>query len=78
MAENKSKISVGMICLRQLFGHDLKKIIDDEIIKGNQVVISGDFNSNYDQLKEWMLNIRLKDLMHENHGRSHITYQRQQ
>ena len=50
MSENKDKIPAIMIFPRQIFGYDLKKLIEEKSDRGNQLVVSGDFNSSYEAL----------------------------
>ena len=76
MAENEGEIPSSIKCPRQLFGQDLREFINEKITHGHQLVISGDFNSGYNELKNWFLDEGLKDIMAERHGKSPITYQR--
>ena len=45
----------NIICPRILFGHDLRKAIEKYISQGHQMIVCGDFNSEYDGLTEWFL-----------------------
>ena len=60
----------------QLFRYNLKEFISKKFSMGHQLMISGDFNSEYDELSNWFLGKGLKDVMAEQHGKSPITYQR--
>jgi len=44
-------------CPRQLFGNDLRKFVEERIKQGNQIILMGDFNSEYAVLRDWMLNL---------------------
>ncbi|GFH48946.1 hypothetical protein CTEN210_05422 [Chaetoceros tenuissimus] len=48
-------------CPRQLFGWDLKKFISNKIEEGHQIVLMGDFNSEFEDLKEWMQELMLEE-----------------
>ena len=52
MSENKSKIPTNIICPRQLFGHDLKEMINKYTAAGHNVILQGDFNSDYENLNK--------------------------
>ena len=43
---------------------------------GHPLIVSGDFNSDYNSLTNWMQDIGLTDLVHSRHGKAPITYQR--
>ena len=45
--ENKEKLPESVKCLRQLFEHDLCKVIDKYINLGDQMIVCDDFNSEY-------------------------------
>ena len=66
MAENATEIPEGITCPRQLYGHDLKKFINSKSEAGHQVIVLGDFNSNYVDLQEWINNIGCKDIFNKN------------
>ena len=66
----------GTNCPRQLFGIDLKQAIDDKIAQGHQIIVMGDFNSEYANLSKWMLESGLQDLIHKIHGKGPRTYNR--
>ena len=55
-------------CPRKLFGHDLKKFIQDQQEKGHQILVMGDFNSEYSQLRTWMADLALLDIIGKKHG----------
>ena len=50
MSENKDKLPESIKCPRQLFGYDLSKAIEKYTDKGNQLIVCGDFNSQYEDL----------------------------
>ena len=75
MSNNKANIP-DIDCPRQLFGIDLKNEIEQFINKGHNIIVMGDFNSHYDHLSTWMLDIGLIDLISDVHGRCPITHTR--
>ena len=77
MSENLDKIPETN-CPRQLFGLDLKKTIEEKIELGHQIIVMGDFNCVYKNLKKWMGELGLIDLMFEKHGPCPPTHQRSQ
>jgi len=50
-------------CPRQLFGYDLRKFIEQQIEQGHQIIVMGDFNSEYAVLQEWTLDLGLLDII---------------
>lgn len=76
MADNKSTMSDDITCPRQLFGHDLKILIEDFLRKGHQLLACDDFNSEYTELKEWMLNLTLANVIATKYGLGSKTYRR--
>ena len=75
MAKNKDQLP-DTHCPRQLFGIDLKHAIETKIEKGHQIMVMGDFNSEYEDLSLWMLELGLQDLIGQKHGRGPKTYER--
>ena len=73
---NKKDIPEKIACPRQLFVHDLKITINKKIDEGHQLIISGDFNSEYIQLTDWIMDLGLKDIIHNKHGTSTRTCKR--
>jgi endonuclease/exonuclease/phosphatase family metal-dependent hydrolase len=62
-------ISEALTCPRALFGHDLQWFLEGRIDQGHQIVLlMGDFNSEYADLREWMLDLRLLDIIGKKHG----------
>ena len=61
-------IPESIVCPRQLFGYDLHKFVDGCIEEGNQIILMGDFNSEYSILREWMLDLSLLDVIGKKHG----------
>ena len=55
MAENKALIPLEITCPRQLYGIDLKLRIEEKAGLGHQIIVCGYFNSDYPELKAWML-----------------------
>ena len=76
MAENSNDIPCDVKCPRQLFGYDLRSLIQSKTDEGHQVIVCGDFNSEYKSLQEWMQSNGCIDLLSTRHGKSPITYQR--
>ena len=68
MSDNRDKIPDGMECPRQLFGHDLKALVESLQDKDHQIVLMGDWNSEYPLLEEWMLDLGLVNVLKERHG----------
>ena len=75
LAKNKDKIPENITCPRQLFGHDLSELITAKQ-DTHQIILAGDFNSSYDELTDYMLQLGLQDIISKQHGRGPITYQR--
>ena len=75
MANNKA-ILPDVDCPRHLFGLDLQNEIDKFVTKGHNIMIMGDFNSHYDDLSKWMLDMGLIDLTANKHGKCPITHTR--
>ena len=76
MAENKNKIPDGIICPRQLYGHDLQIFLQTKSDLGHQLMVMGDFNSEYEELKTWMSSSGCVDVLQTKYGTCPITYQR--
>ena len=76
MSENKNILHVNISCPRQLFGYDLKLMVDKLSAAGHHIIIQGDFNSEYKPLVHWMQELGLVDLMQAKLGECPITYQR--
>ena len=51
-----------------LFGHDLKKILQSRQDLDHQLLVMGDFNLEYCQLRSWMADIALVDRIEKKHG----------
>ena len=68
MASNPDKFPDDITCPRDLFGHDLKTLVESLQEEGHQVIVNGDFNAEYDFLEKWMLDIGLVDLIKKKHG----------
>ena len=75
MARNKDKFPPNITCPRQLFGHDLSEFISSKQDQ-YQIIVAGDFNSSYDELTDYMLQLGLQDMISKQHGRGPVTYQR--
>ena len=75
MANNKANLP-AVDCPRQLFGIDLKKEIEAFVSKGHNIMVMGDFNSHYDKLTSWMIDVGLIDLIAAKHGQCPITHTR--
>ena len=43
---------------------------------GHQLVVCGDFNSEYTELKDWMLDVTLTDMLSTKYGLGPRTYKR--
>ena len=67
MAENKSQLP-DTTCPRQLFGIDLRQALNNKIDQGHNLLVMGDFNSEYSNLKTWMQDLGLVDLIAQRHG----------
>ena len=76
MANHKANIDSSITCPRQLFGNDLSEMLDSLVNQGQQIILSGDFNSEYADLCSYMLQYGLTDLIAEKHGDCPKTYNR--
>ena len=68
LAQHREEIPAHIQCPRQLFGYDLANTITNLQQSGQQVLVMGDFNSDYTKLKEWMMDKGLVDLIAAKHG----------
>ena len=75
MANNKD-ILPEVDCPRQLFGIDIREEIETFANKGHNIIVMGDFNSNYQDLSSWMVDVGLTDLINHRHGKCPITHTR--
>ena len=67
MASHPDEFPDDITCPRELFGHDLKRLVESRQIAGHQIILQGDFNAEYDLLEEWMLDLGLVDLIKKKH-----------
>ena len=68
MSQHQNDIPPDCQCPRQLFGLDLTLFLEQRTQQGHQIILMGDFNSEYEQLKEWMLHHGLIDILYARHG----------
>ena len=68
MAQHPDKIPDAITCPRQLFGYDLKLLIESFQSADHQLVIMGDFNSEYTEIESWMMDTGLLNSIKERHG----------
>ena len=68
MAKNQTILS-STNYPRQLFGMDLKKAVESKIEKCHQIILMGDFNSEYEDLITYILDLGLQDLIRQKHGK---------
>ena len=73
MSQNQDSLPDQVKNPRELFGHDLATLIASYQQKQHQLLVLGDFNSQYSQLCLWMKEKGLHDLIHQRHGKSPIT-----
>ena len=52
MAENSGEIPNKILCPCQLFAHNLKSFIEEKSEEVHQLIVCGDFNSEYEDLVE--------------------------
>ena len=76
MSRNSAEIPENCQCPRQLFGIDLALFLEQRTQQGHQILLMGDFNSEYQHLKEWMLNNGLTDILYNRHGHGPRTCKR--
>ena len=76
MAEKKSAYPDHIICPRQLFGYDLRRLLESLTANGHQLIVCEDFNSEYSELSDWMLDLALTDMIADRHGPGPKTYNR--
>ena len=67
MAENNSHL-LDTNYSRQLFGIDLRQTLTNKIEQYHNILVMGDFNSEYPNLKKWMQDLGLVDLIAQRHG----------
>ena len=75
MSENDCATQ-NVTCPRQLFGKDLRSELRNKLEAGHNLLVQGDFNSNYDDLHSWMLELGLENIIAKRHGRGPTTYNR--
>ena len=68
MSDNPDLIPDGIECPRQLFGHDLKLLIEQLQDADHQLVLMGDWNSEYSDMADWMLDLGLVNVLKERYG----------
>ena len=76
MAESKKNIPVGINCPHQLYWYNLRILVRQKSNKWHQLMVIGDFNSNYTELIEWMNDKCCVDILQKKQGACSITYQR--
>ena len=76
MAEHNNDMKT--LCPRQLFGIDLKRKIEDRMALGHQIIVMGDFNSEYTKLNSWMMHLGLRDIIAKRHGPGPGSHERSQ
>ena len=74
MAENKTAYPDHINCLRQLFGYDLRQLLESLTVHGYQLIVCGNYNSECSELAGWMLDLALTDMIAERHGPGPKTY----
>ena len=75
ISEHKAQLQ-DVTCPRQLFGKDLRLELKSKLDAGHNILVQGDFNSNYDDLHTWMLGLGLENVIAKKHGRGPTTYNR--
>ena len=68
MADHRNELPEDMDCPRQLLGHDLKQYIDSLQTCCHQIIVMGDFNSEYSELEEWMMDLGLTNRLKAKYG----------
>ena len=74
LANNKATINPNINCLQQIFGHDLAEFLHQLTSDGHQIILCGNFNSDYDNIQELLLQFGLSDIISEKHGACLKTY----
>lgn len=59
MAEHNTYVPESIF----VYGHDLKQVIDENEGQGHKILVCGDFNSEYSELKDLMIDSILEDLL---------------
>ena len=67
MSSYSENIPDTIKCPRKLFGHDLIELIISLQSENHQILLMGDFNAEYSELEDWMLNLGLVNVMKEKH-----------
>ena len=75
ISEHKAQLQ-DVTCPRQLFGKDLRLELKSKLDAGHNILVQGDFNSNYEDLHTWMLGLGLENVIAKKHGRGPTTYNR--
>ena len=65
MAEHQDQLP-DTTCPRQLFGLDLHQALTEKLEKDHNLIVMGDFNSEYSNLTKWMQDLGLVDLIEKN------------
>lgn len=74
MLENSINIPNNIICPRQLYETDLNALIEGKEGQCHHLIVNGDFISECSELKDWMLDWNLEDLLGKQYGLGPHTY----
>ena len=62
--------------IREKITDEITNEIEKFVSKGHTIIAMGNFNSHYDDLSTWMLDVGLIDLISNKHGRCPVTHTR--
>ena len=68
MASYPELIPPDYVCPRQLYGYDLRQLVLSLQDSDHQVILGGDFNSEYSDLKQWMLDLGMVNCFEARYG----------
>jgi len=69
---NPLSIPENITCPRQLFGYDLKCFLEQRMSQGQHIIVMGDFNSEYKDLRAWKLDMGLLDVIGRRYGTDNV------
>eukprot|EP00979_Chaetoceros_neogracilis_P017703 scaffold10267_cov270-Chaetoceros_neogracile.AAC.1 len=68
MSHHPEELPPNTTCPRQLFGSDLRTLVKSKMDQGNQIILQGDFNAEFKEIRKWMAEMGLVEGICELHG----------